>query len=409
MRNSVLSGVSRRSFLQLSTAASIAAAFGVSTEAALARDDMDTEPAHGAVMINANENPRGPSLKARQAAMNVVPLGGRYALWDADEVEKILARQQGVPREYVKFFPGSSLPLHYAVLAYTSPTRSYVTADPGYEAGMYASKSSGARVVKVPLTKTYAHDVKAMLAAAPDAGLFYICTPNNPTGTMTSHADIEYLVANKPKGSVVMVDEAYIHFSDGTTVLDLVNANQEIIVLRTFSKAYGMAGLRCGCIVARPDIMTRVLAFSGWDAMPVTACAAAKASLLDPDLVPQRKHANAQVRSSVFAWLDQNGYSYIPSESNCFMLNTKRRGKEVQTAMAAQNVYVGRIWPVMPAYVRITVGTQEEMSQFQTVFDKVMKNTIAMGVPAMPGTEANRFARRGIDGLMVPKEFMQDV
>ena len=196
----------------------------------------------------------------------------------------------------VKFFPGSSLPLHYAVLAYTSPTRSYVTADPGYEAGMYASKSSGARIVKVPLTKTYAHDVKAMLAAARDAGLFYICTPNNPTGTMTSHADIEHLVANKPKGSVVMVDEAYIHFSDGTTVLDLVNANQEIIVLRTFSKAYGMAGLRCGCIVARPDIMTRVLAFSGWDAMPVTACAAAKASLLDPDLVPQRKHANAQVR-----------------------------------------------------------------------------------------------------------------
>src|SRR5947209_2714910 len=103
---------------------------------------------------------------------------------------------------------------------------------------MFAAASVDARVVKVPLTKTYAHDVKAMLAAAPDAGLFYICTPNNPTGTLTSHADIEYLVENKPQGSIVMVDEAYIHFSTAPSVLDLVKAGKDVIVLRTFSKLY---------------------------------------------------------------------------------------------------------------------------------------------------------------------------
>ena len=124
---------------------------------------------------------------------------------------------------------------------------------------MHAAGIAGARVVKVPLTSNYSHDVRAMLAQAPDAGLFYICTPNNPTGTLTSHSDIEYLVEHKPQGSVVMVDEAYIHFADGTTsAIDLVKAGKDVIVLRTFSKIYGMAGLRCGFSIARPDLQKKI-------------------------------------------------------------------------------------------------------------------------------------------------------
>src|SRR5258705_7972103 len=125
---------------------------------------------------------------------------------------------------------------------------------------MKAAAVSGARVVKTPLTQTYAHDIKAMLAAAPDAGLFYVCTPNNPTGTMTPRSDIEQLLAAKPKGSVVLVDEAYIHFSDGATALDLVKADQDVIVLRTFSKIYGMAGIPSGPAHARPHPLTNL-----WD------------------------------------------------------------------------------------------------------------------------------------------------
>src|SRR5260370_14769031 len=98
---------------------------------------------------------------------------------------------EGLKPDSLRVYPGSSEPLHFSVLSFTSPTKSYVTADPGYEAGMHAAKFSGARVVKTPLTKTYSHDIKAMLAAAPDPGLFYVCTPNNPTRTMTSHSDIE--------------------------------------------------------------------------------------------------------------------------------------------------------------------------------------------------------------------------
>jgi histidinol-phosphate aminotransferase len=250
---------------------------------------------------------------------------------------------------------------------------------------MRAAKIAGARIVKVPLTKSYAHDVKAMVAAAPDAGLFYVCTPNNPTGTMTSHADIEQLVATKPKGSVVLVDEAYIHFSDGVSAIDLVKADQDVIVLRTFSKIYGMAGIRCGLAMGRPDLLAKLENFGGWSAMPITAVAAATASLHHEHLVPERKQLNAGIRQKTFDWLDRNGYSYVPSQSNCFMLDTKRPAKEVIDAMAARNVYIGRIWPVWPTYSRITVGTQAEMEAFQEAFHAVMTNAKTTGfVPGLP-------------------------
>src|SRR5258706_11159697 len=144
---------------------------------------------------------------------------------------------------------------------------------------MRAARISGARIAKTPLTKTYSHDIKAMRAAAPDAGLFYVCTPNNPTGTMTPHSAVEQLLAAKPKGSVVLVDEAYIHFSDGVSAIDLVKADQDVIVLRTFSKIYGMAGVRCGLAIARPHFLAEMEKFRGRGAQPDTAKASATPSL----------------------------------------------------------------------------------------------------------------------------------
>jgi histidinol-phosphate aminotransferase len=336
-------------------------------------------------MIDSNENPLGPSQAARDAISAIIPQGGRYLDNLTEDFVHTFAQLEGLGSDYVQVFPGSSPALRFAVIAFTSPQRSYVTADPGYEAGMFSAKAAEARVVKVPLTKTYAHDPKAMIAAAPDAGLFYICNPNNPTGTLTPHSDLEYLVENKPKGSIVMVDEAYIHFCDAPSTLDLVKAGKDVVVLRTFSKTYGMAGLRCGFAIARPDLLDKITDRSGWNFMPVTAVAAASASLKDPGLVPERKRINAAIRRETFQWLDRNGYTYTPSESNCFLLETKRPGKEVIDAMADQNVFVGRIWPIMPTCVRITVGTHDEMQQFQAALQKVMKGTTAFSLrPARP-------------------------
>ncbi len=370
---------SRRSFLSLSTAATAAVALRIMTEPMLARAREHHPPA-GAIMIDANENPLGPSVSAREAVINITPQGGRYLDGLTEELVNTIAQTEGVKPTYVHIYSGSSDPLHHTVCAFASPTRSYVTADPGYEAGMFASEAIGARVVKVPLTKTYAHDVKAMLAAGSDAGVFYVCSPNNPTGTLTSHSDIEYLVENKPKGSIVLVDEAYIHFSDATSVVDLVKADKDVILLRTFSKLYGMAGLRCGAAIARPDLLEKIHTYGGWNFMPVTAMAAATASLRHAGLVQERKKINAAIREEIFQWLDRNGYSYVRSESNCFMLDTKRSAKEVIDAMAAQNVFIGRIWPVWPTYSRITVGTRPEMEEFQAAFKKVMSGAVTAKV-----------------------------
>src|SRR5256886_13537819 len=147
--------------------------------------------------------------------------------------------------------------------------------------------------------------------------------------SMTPHSDIEQLLAAKPKSSVVLVDEAYIHFSDGVSALDLVKADQDVIVLRTFSKIYGMAGIRCGMAIGRPDLLAKLENFSGWSAMPITAMAAATASLKHEHLVPERKQLNAAIRQKTFDWLASQGYSYVPSQSNCFMLDAKRDRKSV--------------------------------------------------------------------------------
>jgi histidinol-phosphate aminotransferase len=392
---------SRRLFLQLGAAAPAVLASGILGESFFAASARAVSLPRGpfpkdAVIIDANENPLGPCSVAREAIAEITGDSGRYSFWLTEDLGKRFAEQQGLKPEYVRAFPGSGEPLHFSVLAFTSTARSYVTADPGYEAGMHAAKISGARVVKTPLTASYAHDVKAMLGAAPDAGLFYVCTPNNPTGTLTPHADVEYLVEHKPKGSIVLVDEAYIHFSDATTALDLVKADKEVLVLRTFSKIYGMAGLRCGLAIGRPDLIAKITSFSGWNSLPVTAVAAALTSLDDATVVPERKRINAAVRSETFAWLDRNRCSYVPSVSNCFMLDTKRPAKEVIDAMAARNVYIGRAWPVWPTHVRITVGTKLEMEKFQAAFQEVMQ-----AKPAHNAISPERGLWTNLDGMRV--------
>jgi histidinol-phosphate aminotransferase len=384
---------SRRSFLTLSTAASAAVALHIVTEPMLARAAVHNPPA-GSVMINSNENPLGPCVSAREAVVTITPQGGRYLDGLTEDLVNTIAQTEGVKPDYVNIYAGSSEPLHHTVCAFASPSRSYVTADPGYEAGMFAAKAIGARVIKVPLTKTYEHDVKAMLAAGTDAGVFYVCSPNNPTGTLTSHSDLEYLVENKPKGSIVLVDEAYIHFSDAASVVDLVKADKDVILLRTFSKLYGMAGLRCGCAIARPELLERINAYGGGNFMPITAMTAATASLKHTGLIQERKKINADIREETFQWLDRNGYSYVRSQSNCFMLDTKRPAKEIIDAMAVQKVFIGRIWPVWPTYARITVGTRPEMEQFQAAFTKAMSGAVTAKV-------AQATPRRR-DGILFP-------
>jgi len=380
------SPISRRSFLR--TAGATIAAAPILTEAHFAR-----AAAHEAgvpefspkgIFLDANENPLGPCENARKAIVDIVPNGGRYAPPLYGDLMKLYASQMAVPMDHVMVFAGSSDPLQFSVLAYTSPERSLVVADPTYEAPVGAAMSNKAPVHSVPLAKDYSHDVKAMLAADPKAGVIYICNPNNPTGTITGKEKIDYLVANKPDGTIVLVDEAYIHLSDADSAIEHVQTGKDVIILRTFSKIYGMAGIRCGFAIGRPNLLKKLSNY-GQSPMPITGMIAAQASLMDADLIPKRKKLIADVRNDTFAWLKQNNYSFIPSQSNCFMIDVKRPGIQIRQAMAKDGVYIGRSWPSWPTYVRVTVGLPAEMEAFKTSFAKAMQ---APAVPAAATSEA---------------------
>jgi histidinol-phosphate aminotransferase len=370
-------GFSRRHFGRIATVLTAGATLPFYNEPALAQLSMVRNLPPDAVKINANENPLGPCSEAAEAIHAIVQKGGRYMYEETFTLADTMAGIEGVKsgykrgESYVAIWAGSSAPLHQAVLGFCSKDRPLVKSDPGYEAGERAAKFIGASVVNVPLCKgTWDHDVKAMLRAAPNAGLFYVCNPNNPTGTITKKSDIEYLVANKPKGSIVMVDEAYIHFSPhAEKCTDLVAQDKDVIVLRTFSKIYGMAGLRAGAAIARPDLLEKFIPYTA-GAMPITAMVGATASLKVKDLVPVRRKIMTDVRDGVFEWLTAKDVEFIPSESNCFMINVRRNGKDFYRDMAAQKVYIGRVWPVWPTWVRVTVGTKEEMDKFKVAFAK---------------------------------------
>jgi histidinol-phosphate aminotransferase len=365
-------GFSRRSFGRLATILGAGAALPFYNEFALAqlsavRGAMPPD----AVKINANENPLGPCPEALEAIHKIAPLSGRYMYEETSGFQELLARQEGVKPDYVQPYAGSGGALHQAVLAFCSPTKPFVTADPGYEAGERAAKFIGAVVIGVPLNKNYEHDVRRMAVASPDAGLIYLCNPNNPTGTLTPREDIEWLAANKPKGSVLLLDEAYIHIAGAPTGSELVAKDADVVILRTFSKIYGMAGLRAGAAIGRPDLLAKIRQFSS-GALPVTGMAAAAASLKSKTVVPERRKIIADVRNDVLGFLDKHKFKFVPSVSNKFMVDVKRPGEEVIEAMRKEKIYIGRVWPSWPTFVRVSVGTQQEMDKFKSAFLKVM-------------------------------------
>jgi histidinol-phosphate aminotransferase len=322
-----------------------------------------------AVKINATESPEGPSERALAALAEAARRGNRYQYPESDALVKAAATFEELRPEHFAVYPGSSLALHHAVIAFTSPTRALVVAEPGYEAAAAAATFIGAPVVRVPLRADASHDLPAMLAASKQqpVGLFYVCNPNNPTGTVTPRAEIDALVAAAPRDAVVLLDEAYIHLCDEPRGVDLVRADKNVVLLRTFSKIYGMAGLRAGFAIARKDLLARMTPWNA-GAMPATAMAAAHASIGETELIAARKRGNAERRADVMRFFDAHGFRYTPSVANHLMVDARMPTPAVIEALKQRNVYVGRPWPVWPTHVRVTIGTTADMERFKTAF-----------------------------------------
>jgi histidinol-phosphate aminotransferase len=398
MNNECNSGLSRRSFMRTLGAASVAAtsfpAFAALQQAPAAagrRAGMgggagagggdfggSTDP--DVVHISSNENPLGPSDLARWAIASVGAEGGRYNRQYQQEPVTVLSGQFGLKPGYVQFYPGSGGALDLAVYASLLNGKDLVVGEPSYEQAPTAGAKMKVTVHRIPLKANGAYDIDAMLAASKNIGCFYVCNPNNPTGTMTPKSEIVRLVASKPEGSIVIVDEAYHHFSPDESSIDLVAADKDVIVLRTFSKVYGMAGLRAGFMIAKPELHAKVREIgvaagtgTGGSNVSIATAAAATASLKDATLIPIRRKINKDIRENVLEWMDKNNYKYMAgSQANFFQVNVGRPGREFSTLMLKEKVQIGRTWAAMPNYSRITVGTQAEMDKFKIAFKKCM-------------------------------------
>jgi len=366
-------GFSRRQLGRISAALTAGAVLPFYNEAALAQRAMQGEIPPDAVRINSNENPLGPCSEALEAITQIASAGGRYSPHGEEgQTVRIVAETIDLKPENIAFFAGSGDPLFRSAVAFTSPTRPWVMAEPGYESGGSAAAFIGAKVIHVPLRKDNSHDVQAMVKAHPNPGVIYITNPNNPTGTLTTLEDIEWTSANMPKGSILLVDEAYIHFShNAKSAFGLVSADKDVIVLRTFSKVYGMAGIRAGYAAGRPDLISKLRPW-GSNSLPVTSLAAAMASLKSKTVVPERTKINRDIREDVFAYLNKMDLDFTKSEANHFMVNVRRPGGEVVKAMAKEKVLIGRLWPAWPTHVRISIGTRDDMGKFKAAFSRVM-------------------------------------
>jgi len=369
--------ISRRRFAQLLGAGATAVVVKPPLSFAKPTQSAATSSTAGGniVRLSANENPYGPSLKALQAMTDSFGLSCRYPDEHNNVLIDKLAKLNNVNRDQILLGDGSGEILKLCAETFTGKDRgTLVVADPTFEAIVNNATANGAEVVKVPLTSTFAHDLPKLLSAA-RGGLIYVCNPNNPTASITSKNELRDFIAKTPRETMVLVDEAYFHFADSPdygSVIPLVKDQPNLLVSRTFSKIYGMAGLRCGYCVAQKETLEQLRAHQMWDSVNIMALAAARASLDDPNQVPNGQRLNNEAKTFTIGELDKLGYKTIPSQANFIMFDCKRPVVPLIQALKQRNVQVGRLFPALPNYMRLTIGKRSEMESFLGAFKQVM-------------------------------------
>ena len=367
--------ISRRDFARLLGASAAAAVVRPPLSFAKSTQSVATPLTDGGIVrLSANENPYGPCPKAFQAMTDSFGLAARYP----DEHNNVLidkvAKLNGVTPDQILLGDGSGEILKLCAETFTGPQNGkLLTADPTFEAILNNASSNGAEVVKVPLTRSFQHDLPKMRDSA-KAGLIYVCNPNNPTASITPKDELRDFIATTPAQTMILVDEAYFHYADSPdyeSVIALVKDHPNLIVSRTFSKIYGMAGLRCGYCVAQKETIDRLRRNQMWDSVNCMALAAATASLDDLDHVPNGQRLNREAKTFVTSELDKMGYKQIPSQANFIMFDCKRPVLPLIQAMKQRNVHVGRLFPALPNHMRLTIGKKIEMETFVSAFKQV--------------------------------------
>lgn len=326
--------------------------------------------ADNAIELDSNENPYGPSEAACAALAVAGHVACRYPDAAAHQMVATIAAHHQLPTSQVLLGCGSSEILHCAGDAYVTAGKNVVVAEPTYEAVLQYARVLHANPVPVPTNAEHRTDLPAMAKAiTPQTGLVYICNPNNPTGNIVTLAEMKTFLAAAPSSTMVLVDEAYFHFADDPnygSVDSWVNQYPNLIVARTFSKIFGMAGMRLGYALAQPQVIAELrryqLMFNG----NVAVLRAGAASLDDTAHVAQQKQQFIDTKKWLYAELERDHRRYIPSQTNFVMIDL---GQDVSPTIAAfrqRGILVGRKFPSMGNWLRITVGKPEEMQAFMT-------------------------------------------
>ncbi len=335
-----------------------------------------------------NENPYGPSEAVMKAMNDAWKYANRYGYPDGGIIDA-LAEHHGVKPENIVLGCGSSEILKIVDDAFLPDHKLVIGVEPTYETVYRYATNSRAKAIALPLNETFDVDMKALIRAtklnARDTGLVYVCNPNNPTGRIVPKQDIKLLLDSIPQDIPVFVDEAYHHFVEDPNYepsIKYVIEGRKVIVARTFSKIAGLAGMRLGYAVAPPEIIDLLKPLVVSYNTNAVVKYGGVASLKDTTYQAKLKQLNKQLRDKTTNELKAMGYQVIPSQTNFFMVNVKRDVSPLGEEFQKQGILIGRKFPPMNEWLRVSVGTEDEMNRFMKAFKDIFSGQKPPAKPA---------------------------
>ena len=378
MSTTTVPNTSGHSSASLITSLLAAATLALAPQAVHAQHEVDSSAgSQGPIKISGNENAFGYSQMAMMAIMQELPDINRYAGEETRALIEAIAMKEMVPGDYVLPTAGSGPVLVMAAMAYAAPGKNVVSVEPGYTQLVRNFDAFGGETKLVPLNDKLEYDLDAIKAAIDeDTVMVYLCNPNNPTGTVVDPDALKTFIRELPDDIVAFVDEAYLELADGgleaNSMIPLVREGENIILARTFSKVYGMAGLRVGYGIMKPDTKEKLSKFHMGGPNKL-GCVAGVASLQDAAYFEESVSSYRSVRKMVTDRLDELGIEYAYPQGSFVFMKTGVPIKEFQALMEARQIMVGRPFPPMLDWCRVSIGTEDEMSTFLTVFEEIMK------------------------------------
>lgn len=325
--------------------------------------------------LNSNENPFGPSKAVRARITDTFDNACRYPSIVFRPLLEQIAEKEGVSTKHIVVTGGSTEGLKAAGLTYGIDGGELIAADPTFQSMMTYAENFGAYVHRVPVDAKMDHDLEEMERRINSkTSLIFICNPNNPTGTLLDKNKLKDFCISASKKTMVFSDEAYYDFiteSDYPSMVDLVKENMNVIVSKTFSKVYGLAGLRIGYLIARPDIASR-LQKSVMAMTNILAIEAAKEALKDDNFYKFSVSKNVEAKNMIYKTLDDLNLDYIKSHTNFVFFKTGRPISDMIIEMEKENVLIGRPFPPFYEWARISTGTIEDMKLFDKGLRRVM-------------------------------------